>query len=182
MQKLGKTQQKILLLLSAGLTIGLSHDPRVPYRVIRGTMREWKEIDRKSEKQTIGSLYRRKFITTRRKHNGEHTLMLTKEGRTQAKRYALQKLTVAKPKKWDGKWRIVLYDIPVQKNALRFDMRCILGRLGFFQIQKSVFVHPYPCTKEIESIVDYFNVHPFVRILLVEQINNEHVLKKHFGL
>ncbi len=48
-----------------------------------------------------------------------------------------------KKKKWDGKWRVVMFDLPIDKNNTRVLLRRILIKAGFLQIQKSVYIFPH---------------------------------------
>ena len=69
-------------------------------------------------------------------------------------------MKIRKPAKWDGKWRIVVFDIPENLRSIRQALREHLCRLQFYQLQKSVFVLPYECGDEIEfywSFIIYAN-------------------------
>ena len=44
--------------------------------------------------------------------------------------------------------------------------------MGFFQCQKSAWIHPFPCLEEIEFIKDVFNIKPFVKIFLVDEMTD----------
>ena len=94
-------------------------------------------------------------------------IRLTPKGREHIERYILKNLNtiLPKPSAWDGVWRMLLFDIPEQKRFARDALRQTLERIGFYRLQKSAFVYPYPCQKELEAIVDYFAVRPFVSII-----------------
>src|SRR3989344_3862315 len=88
-----------------------------------------------------------------------------------------------KEKILDKKWRIVIFDIPERKGRqARNAMRWKLQKMGFFQLQKSVWVCPYPCEKEIQLVCEVFKINPFVNIVTAEQIYNDGNLKKYFKL
>ena len=38
------------------------------------------------------------------------------KGERRAQRYKLEKLKIERQKKWDGKWRVVMFDIPEEKR------------------------------------------------------------------
>lgn len=77
------------------------------------------------------------------------------------------------PAFWDGKCRIVLFDIPENhvhgRDALRYAMRA----LGFYQFQKSAWVHPFPCKKEIMDIASRFEIKPYVNVFTIEDFYDE---------
>lgn len=181
-EKLGEMQRKLLLLLYAGVAIGLSHDPRAPYKILRELIAEWPG-DRKNITRSIDRLRARKLVSVERNKDGSQTLILTSSGFEKAKRFHHRKeLRIPRPKIWDGKWRVVIYDVPIKKNNLRFDLLTILKHLGFLEIQKSVFVHPFPCEKELAFIMNEYQAHRFMHTLLVEHISNQEVFEKHFRL
>jgi len=54
--------------------------------------------------------------------------------------------------------------------------------LGFYELQKSVWIFPYECKNEIDFIVEFFGLRKYVRFGILESINNELHLKKIFNL
>lgn len=91
-------------------------------------------------------------------------------------------MEIKKPAKWDGKWRIVMFDIPEKLKKLRDSLRFHFRGIGLLEFQKSVFVHPYPCNKEIEFIIELYNAKKHVRFVLAEKVDNELHLKNKFSL
>ena len=90
---------------------------------------------------------------------------------------------IKRPKKWDKLWRVIIFDIPVEKNEARTALRRKLQEIGFYQIQKSVFVYPYPCEKEIMFIGKFFGVEKFIEIILAKSLGRrESRIKKFFKL
>ncbi|MFC1756989.1 CRISPR-associated endonuclease Cas2 [Patescibacteria group bacterium] len=179
---LGKTQQKILVLLLGGLAIGLSRSPRKAFQILDSMTEEWKDISKNHLKRAIKSLYESKMIKEKYNKDGTTTIILTVEGKKKALTYNLLDLKIAKPKKWDGRWRIVLFDIPEKRRKERDSLRYFLRDMGFFEYQKSVFVHPYDCENEIDYIIEDFKVRKFVRFVVADKLDNELHLKKHFDL
>ena len=90
---------------------------------------------------------------------------------------------IKKPKRWDKLWRVIIFDIPVEKNKARASLRRKFQELGFYQIQKSVFVYPYPCEEEIMFISKFFGVEKFVEIILAKKLGEkEEKIKSFFDL
>jgi len=54
--------------------------------------------------------------------------------------------------------------------------------LGFYPLQKSVFVFPYECENELEFITEFYNIRRYVRYIIAEKIDNEFHLKKIFNI
>ena len=85
-----------------------------------------------------------------------------------------------KPKKWDGKWRLVLFDIPEKDRVFRDILRKHLKTLKFRKLQHSVFVSPYPFEKPILELVRLYSAEKYVRVISAMKIDNEKNLKKYF--
>ena len=92
------------------------------------------------------------------------------------------KMIIKTPKQWDKKWRIVMFDIPERLKRLRNSLRWHFREIGLIELQKSVFVHPYPCDDEIEFIVEFYNSRRYVRFVVAERIDSELHLRKKFDL
>ena len=85
--------------------------------------------------------------------------------------------------KWDKKWRIVIFDIPEEMHTQRNGLRHKLKNLGFYMLQKSVFVFPYSCEKELGRICSHLDVSDYVDIVVADSIGfQEQEIKKFFGL
>jgi len=178
----GVNQQKILLLLFGGIALGLSGSPKRYFQILDSITKEWKEIDRRMLKRAIKKLYESKLIKEKENPDGTVTLVLTDKGKQKALTYDLGKMEIKKPKQWDKKWRVVLFDIPEKIKKTREAIRIHLKNLGFYEFQKSVFVHPYDCKNEIDYLIEFYDVRKFVRFIIADSLDNELHLKKHFDL
>lgn len=181
-QRFGATQRKILLLLFSGLALGLSRSPRTSFMILKGIKEEWKEINQQALRRAIKKLYASKLVREKENPDGTITLILTDKGKQKALTYNIDEMEIKKQKQWDGKWRIVLFDIPKNAKKIREALRNHLNNLEFYQFQKSVFAHPYDCQDEIEYIIEVYDIRRFVRFMVAESIDNEPHLKHHFGL
>ena len=85
-------------------------------------------------------------------------------------------------KKWDGKWRIVAFDIPERLQHLRRNVRRVLKRAGFIKLQHSVWVFPHEC-EEIVALIKQDNrlaLHVLYGVL--EKIGGDARLRRVFSL
>jgi len=110
------------------------------------------------------------------------SITVTPKGRKQIYKYKLEKLTIRKPKKWDGLWRLILFDIPEHKRKARNALSRKLKILGLYRLQKSVFIFPYECKQEIDFITDYFGIKKHVYYLVVQNIDQEKKCKTFYKL
>lgn len=174
-------KEKILLLLYFGLAFGFTYLPNKQWRLIKEAAREWKKIDERVLQEEIKKLYRSKLVEKRKNPDGSFTFILTEKGKLKALTYHFQKMKI-KREDWDGKWRIVIFDIPEKMRRGRDALRDKLKELGFYELQKSVFIFPYECKDEIEFVIEFFNLRRYVRFGVLENIDNEIHLKKIFKL
>lgn len=141
-----------------------------------------KRFSKKQIQNSFTHLHRQKLIEYIADKNGKTIVKITKKGESKLRTFAIDLIEIKKPKKWDGKWRLVMFDIPMRFTKGRESLRYHLKDLGFFQFQKSAWIYPFPCEDEIIFIADFFGVRKCVEILTVESILDDQKLKKHFHL
>lgn len=112
--------------------------------------------------------------------NKEEYIELTKKGLGRVSKIKHDRIEIARPSQWDGKWRIVIYDIPKDKSTERDHLRRVLVRSGFLKVQESVYVFPFACTDEVEQISYESGVKNFVEIFIAKAIIAEEKLIKKF--
>ncbi|MDD4531711.1 MAG: hypothetical protein PHH21_03345 [Candidatus Pacebacteria bacterium] len=182
MHKFGSVQKKILLALLGGVALGCSRNPRQYFSTLKKINREWKRINQGNFYRSVKKLSSEKLVEEKNLPDGSFRLELTKKGKQEAKRIDLLGNTInfKKPKGWDGKWRLVFFDIPEKERQFRDILRQHLYNLDFFKIQQSVFISPHPFEKPISHLVSIYSAKQYVRIVTAVKIDNESKIKKHF--
>lgn len=165
-----------------GVALGLSNSPRQYYRNLKLICKEWQKIDQRHFNRTMRGLAKEKFIEECHLPDGSCKLVLTKKGQWQAKRLSLlgNSIKFKIPKRWDGKWRLVIFDIPEKERAFRDILRSHLKELKFRKMQQSVFVSPHPFEQPILELAALYEAEAHVRVVTAEKIDNEAALKKKF--
>lgn len=181
-KRLGPIGQKILLILSAGILLSLTRRPDRYFNILKSTNKEWQKINQRSLRDAIQRLYQSKMIKCVDNNNGTVALTLTADGKERILNYNLDTLEIKKQDKWDGLWRIVIFDIPESKKRARDALSLKLKNMGTLAIQKSVFVCPYECKDEIDFVVEFFSLKPFVRFIVAKDIDTALELKEKFHL
>jgi len=181
MIKHSSTREKILLLLLGGLALGLTRSPKGYFKITKEMHKEWKKINHHSLSRSIRALYNSKLLRQEDNKDGTTTFILSKDGKEIALKYDLEKMIIPKTK-WDRKWRIVMFDIPERLKKIRDTLRYQLRRLGFIELQRSVFVFPFECRDEIEYIIEFYDIRKHVRFIEANHIDNELHLKNKFQL
>lgn len=180
--RLGYTQKKILLLLMGGLALGLSGNPFASFKIIKAIGKDWEKINKEALRESIRRLYRSKMIDMRENSSGSCTIILTRNGKDKALTYKLDEMEINKPSKWDGQWRIVLFDIPENQRKIRDAFRHHLKQLGFYEFQKSVFVHSYDCRDEVDYLVEFYRARKYIRFIVANSLDNELHLQTYFDI
>lgn len=133
-------------------------------------------------RNAFDSLRRQEKVQYVKEKNGEVFVKITKQGQTKLRSFSLSTMKINPQKNWDGKWRLILFDIPVRFKPAREAFRWKLKQLGFIQLQRSVWVFPYPCEDELLFVSNFFEVGKFVEIITASSILNDKRIKKHFHL
>jgi CRISPR-associated endonuclease Cas2 len=87
-----------------------------------------------------------------------------------------------KPKRWDGHWRVVLFDIPERRRGVRNRLRLFMQEYGFVRLQDSVWIYPYDCEDLIALAKANFRIGVDVLYMIVARLERDTYLRKHFGL
>lgn len=128
--------------------------------------------------RTIHYLYKKGYIRFEDK-DGKRFIRLTKQGRLKT---LLDNFGLEKNQPWDGKWRVVIYDIPQIAHAIRFQLLRRLKDMGFVQLQASVYVGPYALNGSAIEYLRASGLTKYIRIMLVERMDNDAPLRKVFNL
>jgi len=109
-------------------------------------------------------------------------LSLTKKGEYKLDEMERKNYVLEKPKRWDGKWRVLIFDIKENRKSLRDRIRATLMAVGFIHLQDSVWVYPYDCEDLVSLMKVDFKIGNDLLYLIVEKMENDFNLKKRFGL
>lgn len=106
-------------------------------------------------------------------------IKITKKGELQI---LLEKAKIERSKFWDGKWRLVIFDIPESSRDKRNLLRRLLKSNEFYKLQASVFINPYPLNREAIDYLKQTGLIDYIRLLRVDDIDEDKYLLKRFGL
>ena len=109
-------------------------------------------------------------------------LRLTVKGRKKLQQLERRDYKLVKPKRWDKKWRILIFDIPERQRILRTQIRRTILSVGFMKLQKSVWVYPYDCEDLVTLLKVDFKIGKDLLYIITDGIENDLMLRKRFGL
>jgi hypothetical protein len=107
---------------------------------------------------------------------------LTKKGEHFMALAAQRRFRFQKPAKWDGQWRLIIFDISEKHKKLREKFRLTLTDIGFVRLQDSVWVYPYDCEDFITLLKADFKIGKDILYIIAARIENDGGLRHHFGL
>lgn len=119
---------------------------------------------------------------------GNDIFSLTKKGEkeaffafinAEASSYNLRK---ENKRQWDGKWRIIFFDIPEKKRSHRDYLRFLLKAAGFKEFQKSTWIYPHKIPGFLTEILKDESILPYTRFVTTGAIDYDKDLKKKFSL
>lgn len=173
--------KEILIILAAGTLISAALlMPGLP-KVLAPFIWQGKGYRKRRLAQVLKRFQKRKLIEFVETKDGP-VVKITQDGLTKALKYKLGEMEIKRPSYWDRKWRIVVFDIPDSKKRIRDEFRERLKQLGFFRLQESVFVHAFPCFKEVEFLRQIYGIDISVTYILAQKIEGQDDLKEYFRL
>ena len=109
-------------------------------------------------------------------------LRLTPQGKTVIRSLEIREFQITQPKRWDGKWRVLIFDIPEYRKSLRDKIRRTLEAVGFVRLQDSVWVYPHDCEDLMALLKADFKIGKDMLYMVVEELEGDRHLKGHFGI
>ena len=172
----------ILKFASVGIAVALS--PTLLLNAIKAYLKykideaEYYEyLNKKRIQNSIRYLKRKHFIA----FPGKGKFAITSKGKIRLTKIHIDRITIRR-QRWDGKWRLLTFDIPEKKAHLRDYFRKRLKEIGFYHFQRSVFMIPYPCDKEIDAMCGALGISSNVHLITTDRFNGDEELKKLFRL
>jgi len=183
-EKFLKTKE-VLELVAAGFFLSASlvapNLPRSFRKIFKEEESAYKRFNIPYLKRTLARLQKEKLVEIT--HEGKYEIVkITERGKQKILKFAFDELEIKKPAVWDGKWYLVSYDIPKYLDFQRKIFRYYLKTWKFYPLHESLFLHAYPCEKEIEFLKEYLGIGKYVRIFTVSKIENDKVFKEFFGV
>lgn len=182
----GKSLTKEILFMAAAGPIILSSLflPNAPkmLKLLMKWHKNWGKIDRHLIYNAIKRLNKKRLVELTQKGDDLY-IKITENGRKLIKNFDYDNLTLPRPKKWDKKWHLVIFDIPEKKNKERRAFSLKLKNMGLYPLQESVFIYPHDCQNEIDFICEFLSISQYINYCIVENITKkEGELRKIFNL
>ncbi|KKW47967.1 MAG: Phenylacetic acid-responsive transcriptional repressor [Candidatus Kaiserbacteria bacterium GW2011_GWA2_58_9] len=125
---------------------------------------------------------KRKYISAVPR-SGKTLIELTEEGKRVAAMHLLKMRAhqASRPKTWDRKWRLILFDVSMEDHLKRNAFRHLIKRLGAIKLQQSVWIYPHDCSEEISFLVKVLGFDERqVRVVVAETIGDDRAFRRHY--
>jgi len=178
--KIGKDLLKYLA-LGGPVTVAML-SPISGHKVAKDLLKHVK-YKLKQLKNNAHYLKKRGLIEFIRENDKEVVVKITDSGRKYLKTFDIDNMVLNRPEHWDGKWRLVIFDVPEKHKKAREALRRKLKDLGFVRLQDSAWVTPYPCDDEVRFLREIFNIPFNVDVFTISDLKHYEInLKKHFKI
>lgn len=190
--KYGELTKGILMYFSEIVTSGYSSvqgrkGANLPLLIdnLKGLLKTIKNNQTKKKKvlRALKNLEKNEIIELTEKNNQVYVHLKDKDN-PKIIEYSIESLLnfKKKNKQWNGKWFLVFFDVPETQRNKRDYLRKFLTRLGFYQYQKSVYIFPYECEKEVNLIKKIVEGAKYMKYIIAEKIEDETLAKGYFNL
>ena len=136
---------------------------------------------RQSVKRAIIRLIKKGYI---RKEGGRYAL--TRDGTLRLEMLKesaqIQLLFHTRPPEWDGKWRIVIFDIKESLRHVRDELRSLLTQTGFTMLQGSVWVYPFRCDEVVALLKFHLRLGYDLVYVVADAIEGDEYLREYYNL
>jgi len=178
----GQIQKALLTTLLIGGMIAIGATPRINILKLLGNK---KRNQYRLKHQVNDALIRlsRKGLVAFVIKEGRKFARLTPAG---SQRLKLEQekaaLLLQRKKRWDKRWRVIIFDIPERRRGVRSRLRAIMQECGFVRLQDSVWVYPHDCEDLTVLMKAELKTGSSILYMVVEKIENDAWLKKHFSI
>lgn len=117
--------------------------------------------------QLIYYLKKNNYIKVKNLQN-KQAIMITKEGLNKVLRASFK--IEGRAKRKDGKWIMLIFDIPQKYKKSRNLLTSVLHNLGYKMFQQSVWITPYDVSEKTEKLLQFYLLDDFIKIFLIEKV------------
>lgn len=160
-------KSKDILLLGLAGVLDAFEEIKDPFRLMSSSYKSmygW--VPGKYKKHNFYQLISRSLktdIIERVEKKGEIYIRITSDGRK-----AIQRdfsMLLLQNKYWDGRWRIIMFDVEEVNKKVRNRLRRKLKELGFGMLQKSVFISPHDLLKDFNEFAQAAGIKDYLYLL-----------------
>ena len=166
----------------AGLVVVAASNPYFGLNLIKGfKMRSDKKAWRKFYR-SLNYLDRRGYVKILDRGDDGTRVKITRAGEEVTKELDMDSMVLKRADQWDGKWRVIIFDVPVSKSKNRKAFTERIKELGLIMVQKSVWAYPYECYEELMVLRKFYGIAKYVTYFEAVEVEDEIEWRWRFNL
>ncbi|OGG41208.1 hypothetical protein A2118_03070 [Candidatus Kaiserbacteria bacterium GWA2_50_9] len=181
MRKLRTFQKALLIAAVGGVMVAIGAVPDFN-KILKHLLNRKNDARFRYQANTVMRRLAAQGLITFEERGGKRYARATEAGERMLEFESLRKRSAQKPKRWDDRWRVVLFDIPERRRRVRDLLRTFMREFGFVRLQDSAWIYPYDCEDIIALAKANFHIGADALYMIVEQLERDKHLREHFGL
>lgn len=161
------TKEVLKVIAVGGILLGSVAIPTLPMAA-GAAIKIWKNVNKRDLGRIIKRLEKQEMISIKEVGN-KISIEITEKGKRRLLEYDFGNIEL-KAKRRDGKWRLIIFDIPEEKKNARDILRRKLLELGTIRLQDSVWVSAFPCKNEIDFIANFLEISDYITLVTLDKI------------
>ena len=133
-------------------------------------------------RSALTRLAQKGYLVFEKNHRGTFARITASGVRALALEEEKASASIRTKRKWDKRYRMVMFDVPEKRKNVRDRLRRSMRESGFLLVQDSAWIYPYGCEDLIALIKADLRIGKDVLYVIVEKIENDAWIRKHFGL
>ncbi|MDO8561594.1 MAG: hypothetical protein Q7S05_02085, partial [bacterium] len=147
---------QILKMVAVGalkIGIGATPSPRAVSKLLAELTLGDSSRNRKYASRKIRELKKRGFLE---KHGVRYAV--SDKGQRILSRERIMTLEIPSSRRWNGRWYLIMFDIPLTQSYARQALNTLLLSMGLVQYQQSVLIYPYPIKETVLHVCRFYKV------------------------
>ncbi|OGN04437.1 MAG: CRISPR-associated endonuclease Cas2 [Candidatus Yanofskybacteria bacterium RIFCSPHIGHO2_01_FULL_44_17] len=158
---------------AAGLVLVAATNPYFGLSVISGLKKHYDKKAWRKFYHSLDYLNRRGYVQILGEKDGQLKIKISQKGEDVLECVNIDQMELPKLGEWDGKWRLVMFDVPNYKSKNRLAFTEKLKALGFIMVQKSVWAYPVECYKEVVVLRKFYEIEKYVTYISTTEVEDE---------
>jgi len=156
-----------------GLITLSATSPYFGLSLIKGFNKENKKKDWRRFYLSLNYLNRRGYVRILERNAQGMKVEITRKGKKIVREFDIDSLKLKKQENWDGKWRVIAFDVPVSKNQNRRAFTEKIKELGFIMVQRSIWAYPFECYEELMMMRKFYGIEEYVSYFKAVEVEDE---------
>src|SRR3989344_5374703 len=156
-----------------GMVLVAASNPYFGPKLLRALIKQYQRKHKRSVEKSFRYLKNRGYVDLAWLPDGRLKVSITRQGKKVVEKLSLEDLKISKPAQWDQRWRVVIFDVPNTHNKNRRAFTQHLKNLGFQMAQKSVWIYPYSCHREVMILRKFYRIESTVIYMETNMVEDD---------